>query len=123
MDLIPMPLLRRVEQYRLPAVLIAAMSCTVSMILTMKLCTDLRGGEDSRLTVAIGVVWELAKCYFAATGVAFLSCHRWKERFGGVILLALSTVLTAGSVVASLAYFVELDGADQHEDTVSVRQY
>jgi len=92
--------------------LIAALACTVSVVLTVQFCWHLRG--DSGLfagvvAAAIGIAWETSKYVYAPAGVRLIASGRPVLTIGGLALCAISVVLVGGSITASLGYLAELD--------------
>src|SRR5690348_8378947 len=85
------------------ALVLACLSCILSMWLTLRFCRQLWPEEGSALLVALGLVWELAKLRFAPAGVRGLAQGPLVHRLGAVALVAMTVVLMAGSVVASIA--------------------
>ncbi len=95
--------------YRLLAYSIAGMTCAISLILTVGMCRELRPESQGIIPIAIGVVWELAKYYFAVMGLLFLGLSNMRMRLLGGCLSCIALVLVMGSIAASLGYLAELD--------------
>jgi phage shock protein PspC (stress-responsive transcriptional regulator) len=113
--------IRRLNQ-GIPA-MIAALSSAISLVLTIRLCQELRA-DGGLLTPAIGLCLEAAKLTFAILGCSFLvsKASTLSRRCGGLLLCALSLVLIGTSLAASLGYFLELDGRGQAEALSASRE-
>jgi hypothetical protein len=113
----------RINQH-LP-LLIALLGSGISLVLTVRLCLELRG-EGDWIAAAIGVCLESAKLSFAALGCSLLlagGSSKLGHRFGGLLLCSLALVLTATSLAASLGYFLQADGRQRTQAMLASRAY
>lgn len=101
---------RRLLDQAVPAI-IAALGCGISLWLTVVFCRRL--DTEMHIAVGIGILWELSKAYYAPLGVRIIL--RSGSRAGGAALCALSAVLIAGSIVASLAFLTDADASRQQD--------
>jgi len=79
------------------------LSIGLSVWLTIKFGLSLSLSDSMATTVCIGIVWELAKYLFASEGWRLVTGFRPRDIMSGVGLLLIAVILTAGSVMASVA--------------------
>jgi hypothetical protein len=91
---------------QLPTFLLALSSCGLSFWFTLRFCGGFSPDMAPLELYATGATWEGAKLTFTGIGVCDFAARRW---WRGTFLLAMSAVLAAGSIVASLAFVADVD--------------
>ena len=105
------------------ALLLAGLSCALSLWLTLRFCRQLWPDEGGVVLMLLGLTWELAKLHFGPVGVQGLFRGRFAGRLGSLLLATMAVVLMAGSVAASMAYLGQADAQDHRRALSSSRPY
>jgi hypothetical protein len=91
---------------------VAALTCSVSLVLTLRLSWQVGGtGVAAAMALAVGAAWELSKYTLAPTGLRWLLCGTPRRRWAGAGLSVMSLVLVCGSLAASMGYMLATDSA------------
>ena len=93
---------------------VATLTCSVSLVLTLRLCWQVGGsGVAAALALAVGVAWEASKYTLAPTSVRWLLSATPRRRLAGAGLSVMSLVLVCGSLSASMGHLLAAD-TDAH---------
>jgi cell division protein FtsB len=108
--------------YRIAFIIIAILSCSVSLTLTLRLCWEVKGPGlvSAVVAIAIGLTLELSKYSLAPAGLRMFASGR---RVVGCILVAIAVVLVLGSVGASVSYLVAASNRQIEEATRNSESY
>jgi hypothetical protein len=105
------------------SLILVGLSASLSLWLTLHFCRQLWPNEGGLVLSGIGLTWELAKIRFGAFGVRGLAEGPWTRRLAAAGLVAMTAVLVAGSVAASMAYFSKAETEDRGRQARDSRRY
>ena len=114
-----LPSRRALQQLTL--VLICALTSAISVFMTLRFCWRIFP-DERQLCLAIGIAWELSKLCFTAVGSTDIRDGGSRLQRGRR-LLALSGVLSLGSVAASTGYLLQTQANNHHATVASSCTY